>query len=53
MIRTATRVVGCDFESAISAASDDEVGQLEPLFERLRQVFVEILAQFTALHEKQ
>jgi len=53
IIRVATRVVGGDFESAISVTSDDEVGQLEQLFEQFRQVFVDILAQFTVLQEKQ
>jgi methyl-accepting chemotaxis protein len=45
IIRVATRVVGGDFESEIKVSSDDEVGQLEQLFEQFRRVFVDVLKQ--------
>jgi hypothetical protein len=45
-------VVGGDFESEIKVSADDEVGQLEELFEQFRQVFVNILSQFSELQEK-
>jgi HAMP domain-containing protein len=52
IIRVATRVVGGDFESEIKVSSDDEVGQLEQLFEQFRRVFVDVLKQLTELHEE-
>jgi signal transduction histidine kinase len=52
IIHVATRVVGGDFESEIKVSADDEVGQLEELFEQFRQVFVNILSQFSELQEK-
>jgi HAMP domain-containing protein len=52
IIKVATRVVGGDFESEIKVTSNDEVGQLEQLFEQFRQVFVSILVQFTEMQEK-
>jgi HAMP domain-containing protein len=43
IIKVATRVVGGDYESEIRVGSDDEVGQLEQLFEQFRRVFVDLL----------
>lgn len=44
IIVVATRVVGGDFDTEIKVNSDDEVGQLEHLFEQFRQVFVDVLS---------
>jgi HAMP domain-containing protein len=52
IIQTATRVVGGDHETEIKVSSDDEVGQLEQLFEQFRQVFVYVLAQVRELETK-
>jgi HAMP domain-containing protein len=49
IIRVATRLVGGDYESQIPVSSNDEVGELEQLFEQFRQVFVDLLR----LSEKQ
>jgi len=49
IIRVATRLVGGDYESQIPVTSNDEVGELEQLFEQFRQVFVDLLR----LSEKQ
>ncbi len=43
IIRVATRVVGGDYKSEITVSSNDEVGELELLFEQFRQVFVDLL----------
>ena len=51
IIHVATRVVGGDFESEIKVSRDDEVGRLEQLFEQFRQVFVDLLKQFTEMQE--
>jgi HAMP domain-containing protein len=45
IIVAATRLVGGEFETEIKVDSDDEVGQLEQLFEQFRQVFVSITQQ--------
>ncbi len=45
-------MAGGDFESEIGVSSNDEVGQLEQLFEQFRQVFVNTLAQFSEMREK-
>lgn len=51
IIRIATRVVGGDYESEIEVSSNDEVGELELLFEQFRQVFVDLLASVAAHQE--
>lgn len=45
----ATRVVGGDYATEIPVDSDDEVGQFESLFEQFRRVFVDVLAQASAV----
>jgi methyl-accepting chemotaxis protein len=50
--RAATRLVGGDFETEIKISSDDEVGQLERLFEQFRHIFVDLMKQMTAMQEK-
>jgi methyl-accepting chemotaxis protein len=52
IMEIATRVVGGDFESEIKITSDDEVGQLEQLFEQFRRVFVDLLKHIPELQEK-
>jgi len=55
-MNVATRVVGGEFGTAIVATSDDEVGQLEHLFEQFRVIFVGVvddLAARQAADEKQ
>lgn len=52
IIQVATRVVGGDFETEIKVNSDDEVGQLEQLFEQFRRVFVDVLKQLGESPEK-
>jgi HAMP domain-containing protein len=52
IIQIATRVVGGDHGTEIKVSSDDEVGQLEQLFEQFRQVFVFVLSQVTELTPK-
>jgi methyl-accepting chemotaxis protein len=52
VIRAATRLVGGDFKTAIKIDSDDEVGQLEQLFEQFRHIFVELMKQMTATQER-
>jgi HAMP domain-containing protein len=52
IIHAATRLVGGDFETVIKVESDDEVGQLERLFEQFRHIFVELMKQMTAMQEK-
>jgi HAMP domain-containing protein len=52
IIRVATRVVGGDHGTEIQVSSDDEVGQLEQLFEQFRQVFVYVLSSVTELETK-
>jgi len=49
IILCATRLVGGDFDTSIKIDAEDEVGKLEQLFEQFRQVFVNILKQFTEL----
>jgi HAMP domain-containing protein len=51
IIRVATRVVGGDHGTEIQVSSDDEVGQLEQLFEQFRQVFVYVLSSVTELEK--
>jgi HAMP domain-containing protein len=53
IIRVATRVVGGDHGTEIEVSSEDEVGQLEQLFEQFRQVFVFVLTQATESAEKE
>lgn len=48
----ATRVVDGDYQSEIKASSDDEVGQIERLFEQFRLVFVNDLSNISELQEK-
>ncbi len=52
IITVATRLVGGDFETAIKADSDDEVGQLEQLFEQFRNVFIDVLGQVAGQKEE-
>jgi HAMP domain-containing protein len=53
IIQVATRVVGGDHGTEIKVSSDDEVGQLEHLFEQFRQVFVFVLSQVSEpVHEE-
>ena len=52
IIRVATRVVGGDHGTEIQVSSDDEVGQLEGLFEQFRQVFVFVLSNVPELESK-
>lgn len=42
MIELATRVVGGDYECAITRSADDEVGQFEHLFDQFRKVFLSL-----------
>ena len=49
IMMVATRVVGGDYETEIPVDSDDEVGQFESLFEQFRRVFVDVLAQASAV----
>ena len=46
------RVVGGDFKTEIKVSSDDEVGQLEGLFEQFRRVFVDVLKDLPEFQEK-
>ncbi|MGA2809350.1 MAG: cache domain-containing protein [Terracidiphilus sp.] len=52
IIQVATRVVGGDHGTEIKVSSDDEVGQLEGLFEQFRQVFVFVLSNVPELESK-
>jgi HAMP domain-containing protein len=52
IIRIATRVVGGDYESSIQVSSEDEVGQIELLFEQFRCVFVDVLSHVPELMGK-
>jgi len=52
IIRIATRVVGGDYESNIHVSSEDEVGQIELLFEQFRCVFVDVLSHVPELMGK-
>jgi Double sensory domain of two-component sensor kinase len=52
IIRIATRVVGGDYESNIQVSSEDEVGQIELLFEQFRCVFVDVLSHVPEFTEK-
>jgi hypothetical protein len=52
IISTATHVVGGGYDSAIKVSSDDEVGQIEMLFEQFRSVFVDVLSHVPELQEK-
>jgi signal transduction histidine kinase len=52
IIRIATRVVGGDYESNIQVSSEDEVGQIELLFEQFRCVFVDVLSHVPELMGK-
>jgi HAMP domain-containing protein len=47
ILTAATRLVGGDFETKIKTDSDDEVGQLEQLFEQFRNIFVSVLAEIS------
>jgi methyl-accepting chemotaxis protein len=50
ILTAATRLVGGDFETEIKTDSDDEVGQLERLFEQFRNIFVSVLAEMSETH---
>jgi HAMP domain-containing protein len=52
IIRIATRVVGGDYQSNIQVSSEDEVGQIELLFEQFRCVFVDVLSHVPELMGK-
>ncbi len=52
IIRVATRVVGGDYHSEIQVDSNDEVGELELLFEQFRRVFVDLLSSVPELQER-
>jgi HAMP domain-containing protein len=52
IIKEATRVAGGDYGTEIKVRSDDEVGQLEQLFEQFRQVFVDVLSYIPETQEK-
>jgi HAMP domain-containing protein len=52
IIKIATSVVGGDFGTEIQVRSNDEVGQLEQLFEQFRQVFVDVLSHVPELQQK-
>jgi HAMP domain-containing protein len=52
IIRIATRVVGGDYESNIQVSSEDEVGQIELLFEQFRCVFLDVLSHVPELMGK-
>jgi HAMP domain-containing protein len=52
IIKVATRVVGGDHGTEIKVSSNDEVGQLEQLFEQFRQVFVHLLSHVEELQPK-
>jgi HAMP domain-containing protein len=52
IIKQATNVVGGDFGTEIKVSSDDEVGQIEQLFEQFRQVFVDVLSHIPELESK-
>ena len=52
IIRVATRVVGGDYQSEIRVSSDDEVGELEQLFEQFRRVFVDLLTNVPELQKR-
>jgi HAMP domain-containing protein len=47
ILTAATRLVGGDFETKIKTDSDDEVGQLEQLFEQFRNIFLSVLAEIS------
>lgn len=47
ILTAATRLVGGDFETEIKTDSEDEVGQLEQLFEQFRNIFVSVLADIS------
>jgi len=47
ILTAATRLVGGDFETEIKTDSDDEVGQLEHLFEQFRNIFVTVMAEIS------
>jgi HAMP domain-containing protein len=47
-MNVATRVVGGEFGSAIVPTADDEVGQLEQLFEQFRVIFVGVVDELSA-----
>jgi len=50
ILTAATRLVGGDFETKIKTNSDDEVGQLEQLFEQFRNIFVSVLSEMSETH---
>jgi histidine kinase family protein len=52
IIRIATRVVGGDYQSNIQVSSEDEVGQIELLFEQFRCVFLDVLSHVPELMGK-
>lgn len=52
IIKEATRVAGGDYGTEIKVSSDDEVGQLEQLFEQFRQVFMDVLSYVPGSQEK-
>lgn len=47
ILTAATRLVGGDFETEIKTDSEDEVGQLEKLFEQFRHIFVSVLVEMS------
>jgi HAMP domain-containing protein len=52
IIHEATRVAGGDYGTEIKVSSEDEVGQLEQLFEQFRQVFVDVLSYIPGSEQK-
>ena len=52
IITIATRVVGGDYGSHVQVSSEDEVGQIELLFEQFRCIFVDVLSHVPDLEEK-
>jgi HAMP domain-containing protein len=52
ILSLATRVVGGDYQSQIPVHSNDEVGELEQLFEQFRRVFVDLLASVPGLQQR-
>ncbi|MFA5975189.1 MAG: cache domain-containing protein [Elusimicrobiota bacterium] len=43
IVQVATKVVGGDFAAQVTMSSDDEIGELESLFEQLRAIFFYVL----------
>ncbi len=47
--RSATRLVGGDFDTPLEVTSEDEIGKFESLFEQFRVVFVNVLKELENL----